>query len=265
MLRIVCEDAERSVVLRVGDASGRAGLRSEIAGLQTAARHGIKVPAFVAADVQGDPQLLLTEAVAGSSAIPPQVSQARLRRLGALAASIHDIPPPLDPDLPARDRPIQGVDFAELRRQEPKDQLAVRAEEMVATRQAKGSAEGFVHGDLWQSNVLWDGDTLAAVLDWDCAGRGPAGVNLGSLRCDAALCFGTEAVGDVLDGWQDHAGRPADDVAYWDVVAALSTPPDMGWFPQTFVDQGRPDLTAEVLVERRDRFLAAALDILDRR
>jgi hypothetical protein len=119
-----------------------------------------------------------------------------------------------------------------------------------------------VHGDLWQGNVLWDGDTLASVLDWDCAGRGPAGVDLGSLRCDAALCFGAEAAGDVLDGWQDHAGRPAENVAYWDLVAALSTPPDMGWFPPTFVDQGRPDLTADVLVERRDQFLAAAIDTL---
>jgi Ser/Thr protein kinase RdoA (MazF antagonist) len=47
----------------------------------------------------------------------------------------------------------------------------------------------------------------------------------------AALCFGPEAAGDVLASWEEAAGRPAADVAHWDVVATLSTPPDMGWFP----------------------------------
>jgi hypothetical protein len=66
-----------------------------------------------------------------------------------------------------------------------------------------------------------------------------------------------------LAGWEHSAGRPADDVAYWDVVAALSTPPDMGWFVQTIVSQGRPDLTKDVLVDRRDEYLRSALDELD--
>jgi hypothetical protein len=36
----------------------------------------------------------------------------------------------------------------------------------------------------------------------------------------------------------------------------------MGWFVETFADQGRPDLTQAVLVGRRDEFLAAALAVL---
>ena len=46
-------------------------------------------------------------------------------------------------------------------------------------------------------------------------------------------------------------------------MAALSTPPDMGWFPGALAGQGRPDLDREVLVRRRDAFLRAALDRLD--
>jgi hypothetical protein len=49
-------------------------------------------------------------------------------------------------------------------------------------------------------------------------------------------------------------------VAHWDVVAALSTPPDMGWFPDAIAGQGRPDLGQDLLVRRRDAFLRAALD-----
>ena len=50
----------------------------------------------------------------------------------------------------------------------------------------------------------------------------------GSLRCDAAICYGTQAITNVLQGWEHAAGRVTEDVPYWDVVAALATPPDMG-------------------------------------
>ncbi len=66
----------------------------------------------------------------------------------------------------------------------------------------------------------------------------------------------------MLDGWQEEAGRTAADVDYWDVVAALATPPDLGWFVDTIRSQRRPDLTRELLVERRDGFLRGALERL---
>lgn len=106
-------------------------------------------------------------------------------------------------------------------------------------------------------------DTLVSVLDWDCAGTGPAGVDLGSLRCDAAVCFGADAAEYVLNGWQTTAQWTADDLAYWDAAAALSTPPDMGWFAQAIGGQGRGDLSQPILLQRRNDFLAAALYRLD--
>ena len=36
----------------------------------------------------------------------------------------------------------------------------------------------------------------------------------------------------------------------------------MGWFPISMALQGRPDLTREVMLERRDDFLDAALSQL---
>jgi aminoglycoside phosphotransferase (APT) family kinase protein len=121
-----------------------------------------------------------------------------------------------------------------------------------------------VHGDLWLGNVLWSqSDRITAVIDWDCAGRGPAGVDLGSARMDAVTAYGHGAEDDVLRGWEREAGRPADDVAHWDVIACLSTPPDMGWFTTAVQQQGRTDLTAELLVERRDDFLERALAALE--
>jgi hypothetical protein len=74
----------------------------------------------------------------------------------------------------------------------------------------------------------------------------------------------TKPVG-VQAGWQQAAARPAEHLAYWDVAAALCTVGDMAYcLPGDLVGElGRPDLDAALLTNRRDAFLAAALDELD--
>jgi aminoglycoside phosphotransferase (APT) family kinase protein len=259
-LRLRRGGADRAVVLRVGD--DPAPLATEAAALELAAGHGIPVPRLLAAGLDRDPPVVLVEAVAGASTIPAERPPARLRALGRAAAALAAVPLVPTPALPRRDRPIATVDFAALRRRPPPRPLLLEAEARLAALPPSRAPAGFVHGDLWQGNALWAGEALAALVDWDCAGAGPAGVDLGSLRCDAAVCFGAGAADDVLAGWEEAAGRPAAEVARWDLVAALSTPPDMGWFPGAIAGQGRPDLGREVLLARRDGFLGDALDRL---
>jgi aminoglycoside phosphotransferase (APT) family kinase protein len=261
LVRLGRRGGERAVVLRVGGDQDRPGLRTEVAALELAAEHDLPAPRLLAAELDGDPPVVLVERVEGSSAIPAERPAARLRTLGRTAARLHAVALAPGPALPRRDRPIASVDFAALRRRQPQP-LLVEAEERVAGLGA-AEADVLVHGDLWQGNALWRGDTLAGLVDWDCAGAGPSGVDLGSLRCDAAVCHGMGATEDVRRGWEEEAGRPADDLARWDVVAALSTPPDMGWFPDAIAGQGRPDLTRDVLARRRDAFLRDALGRLD--
>jgi aminoglycoside phosphotransferase (APT) family kinase protein len=255
------ETRTQSVVMRVGTADDIALLRVEHAGLDVAATTGIPVPRVLATEFSGDPAALLMEMMPGSSAIPPQRPPLRLRALGAAAAALHNVTVPATTSLPRRDRPIGPVDFDRLRAEAPAQELLQRAEEARDAYRPR-SDDGFVHDDLWQGNALWDGDGLTALIDWECAGIGPAGVDLGALRLDAAMCFDVDAADDVLAGWEAEAGRRADDISYWDVVAALSTPPDIGWFAGTISAQGRPDLTRELLEQRRNRFLSTALDEL---
>lgn len=229
----------------------------ETRALTWATQHRLPVPGLLATTTLVGRSAQLLEAVSGSSTIPEQPPSGRLHALGQVAARIAQVPAP--PGLPERTRPIAGEDFAGLRRQGPERPLLTRAEEVLASYRFSGPV-GFVHGDLWQGNILWSGNELVAVVDWDCAGWGHAGVDLGSLRCDAAICFGPGAAAGVLRGWETEAGTAARDVAAWDAVAALSTPPDMGWFPPALADQGRTDLDQPTLLERRDNFLQKALD-----
>jgi aminoglycoside phosphotransferase (APT) family kinase protein len=263
LLRLGRGGRTRDVVLRVGDAGDLPGLRTEVAALTLAGDHGLPAPRLLAAELAGERPAVLVARLDGSSAIPVERPPARLRALGRAAASLHTVALAPSEALPRRDRPIAIEDFAALRRRQPARPLLVEAEERVAAQPLPREAEVFVHGDLWQGNALWSGDTLQGLIDWDCAGAGAPGVDLGSLRCDAAICFGAEAADDVTAGWEEATGRPAADLAYWDAVAALSTPPDMGWFPDAIAGQGRPDLTRELLAGRRDDFLRAALDRLE--
>jgi aminoglycoside phosphotransferase (APT) family kinase protein len=101
------------------------------------------------------------------------------------------------------------------------------------------------------------------MVDWDAAGVGHPGIDLGTLRLDAAILFGLPAATGILEGWRQATGQ-ADAVAYWDLVAVLTTPTEMAqWLPVAH-DHGRVDLDAATLNHRRDAFLRAALDQLDR-
>ncbi|HEY0807930.1 MAG TPA: aminoglycoside phosphotransferase family protein [Pseudonocardiaceae bacterium] len=231
---------------------------TELAALRLAARHGIPAPRVLAV---GDGMTLLS-VVTGSSRIPVTSTDERLAALGAAAALIHALELAPSKDLPLRHRPIELVDFDRWRARDGAATVWRSARDAVTRPPEPSTGPVFVHGDLWQGNTMWSDGELAAIVDWDNAGTGHPGVDLGSLRCDAAILYGGDAPEILLAGWQERAERPAEHVAYWDVVAALSTPPDLTDWESTIQDQGRTDLDGATLTARRDTFLHAALDLL---
>jgi aminoglycoside phosphotransferase (APT) family kinase protein len=257
-----------SAVLRVAPLDSRERLATEVVALRHAARAGLPVPEVLGHDdgTASGFALVLTALLPGSSRIPARPDARRLRAIGAVAARISAVAPGPSDALPGRSGPIADFPWARLRRERGASAILMQAETAVARTRPEDTRTALTHGDLWCGNTLWDdsGD-LTAVLDWDAAGIGSPGIDLGSLRLDAALCYGQDAVPEVLSGWQDETGRAAPDVPYWDAVAALATPPDMAWVAPAIADQGRPDLTGELLAERREAFLHAALSRMDSR
>jgi aminoglycoside phosphotransferase (APT) family kinase protein len=142
------------------------------------------------------------------------------------------------------------------------DPLLAEASDRLNRLDAPEGSTVFVHGDLWQGNTMWANDRLTGFVDWDAAGAGHPGIDLGALRLDAALCYGLEAADAILDGWQQASGRAADDQAYWDLTAALNTADDLGDDLQLIQDQGRPDLDIETRAIRRNALVEAALERL---
>jgi len=203
-------------VLRVGDPSSRQRLATEAAALAFADEYQLAAPRLLAVDLDGGgagrPALLMT-ALAGSSTIPASACRARLRALGAAAATLHAVAAAPRPSLPLRMRPLADVDFAAERRASGSSPLLEAATERVNQMPMPQGRTGLVHGDLWQGNTLWTGERYVGILDWEAAGVGHPGIDLGTLRLDAAIMFGLPAAAVVLEGWRQAISQEPDAMA----------------------------------------------------
>jgi aminoglycoside phosphotransferase (APT) family kinase protein len=216
LLRLAGAGSTCEVVLKTGDAAAdldRRQLLTTVAALELAAGHALPAPRLIAADLDGTAAgavAVLMTVLAGSTKIPRVASAGRLRALGAAAAALASVVLAPRPGLELRTRSLYDMDFAAWRRSAGTSQLLARAEERIASLPVPDGELVFVHGDLWQGNTVWIGDSCSGMIDWDAAGAGSPGIDLGTLRSDVALFFGSSplastglpAADEVLAGWQ---------------------------------------------------------------
>lgn len=257
------DGGEAALVLKAARPDPAEGTRfaTAAAALELAAAHDIAAPRPVAQDLTGEHSwlALLTTLLPGTSSIAADITPARLRALGAAAARIHLVPGTPSRELPVRARALDGYDLNEGSQPTASTPLLQQAREVIAAGSPGDEPIGFVHGDFWQGNTLWDGDRYAGAVDWDFAGFGPAGVDLGSLRADVVVLHGPRAAAEVLAGWEEAASGSAPNLAWWDLVAGVSTPDDMGGWLPNFHAQGRTDLDLGTVTRRRDEYVDQAL------
>jgi aminoglycoside phosphotransferase (APT) family kinase protein len=268
-LSAVVEGRETALVLKAEqpDDAARQRLATAGAALEVAAANDIAAPRLVALDVEAACgwHALLTTALPGSSSIAAGITSARLRALGSEAARLHLVAGTPTTELPVRSRSLEGYDLNAGTTATASTPLLDEARQVLADVSLPHEEPfGFVHGDFWQGNTLWDGDRYTGAVDWDFAGFGPAGIDLGSLRADVVVLHGAEAGDEVLAGWEATVGRPAPNLAWWDLVAGVSTPEDMGGWLPNFHAQGRTDLDLAVITRRRDEFVKQGLHRLTR-
>lgn len=268
LLEISGGGATTQLILKSGSPDMREELATEAAALSLAEAHSLRTPRLVAADIDGRdagyPAVLMTY-MDGSDQLPAVAAPERFRVLGAAAATFHRVPLTPNEALPLRDRHMPWIDFSAERREGIRATTALldRADRLIAELAApKTVVTVFLHGDLWAGNTLWREGTCVAVIDWEAAGAGNCGVDVGSLRLDAALTYGPGAGDQIIVGWQDAVGHQMENLAYWDVVAALNTAANMSGDVPSFRAAGRSDLDGPTLTARRDEFLASALQLL---
>ena len=171
-------------------------------------------------------EVSLETVVPGTSSWPAAPSTELLLAAGAAIARVHTVSLDPRPELPFRPRPIAVDDFAQDRRagRMPTTPLLQLADNRVQAIRAPDGPVVFVHGDVWPGNTVVAGGAVQALIDWKTAGVGNPGVDLGELRKQVAISYDDDAPGHVLQGWERASGTRADDIPYWDAVAALNTP-----------------------------------------
>jgi aminoglycoside phosphotransferase (APT) family kinase protein len=263
-LRIEHSSGTTHAVLRIPTPPGinASMVATGAAALELAERHGLLAPRLIDADLQGDVagvSATLETLVPGTTAWPATSSVERLRAAGAALARVHTVVMAPREHLPFRPRPIAVDHFAHARRKGwmPTTPLLQAADDVIRAHGLPLGETVFVHGDVWPGNLLWAGDEVAALVDWKTAGVGAPGVDVSELRKQVAIIFGPEAPDLVLEGWERATGTKAQDVSYWDAVAALNT--------RTELDDGyrsggwAPLLDTAGATDRRDEFLRVAL------
>ena len=244
------DDSLSAVVLRTP--SRRIGLdqiATNAAALAVAENYGLPAPRLLATDFDGRDAgvpVTLETVIAGMSRWPAKGSPGLLRSAGAVIAQVHCFALAPRPHLPFRPRPIAVDDFAKERRLGRMSTTALLqlADERVQAISAPEGRAVFVHGDVWPANTVLIGGRVHALIDWKTAGVGNPGVDLGELRKQVAIFYGHDAPTYVLEGWERASGVQADDVPYWDAVAALNTPTES---------------YSPFAADRRDEFLSAAI------
>ncbi|MCA9932947.1 MAG: phosphotransferase [Ardenticatenaceae bacterium] len=90
-----------------------------------------------------------------------------------------------------------------------------------------------VHIDYWSGNVLWNNDSISAVVDWEEASQGDAGIDVAYCRMDMILCGLREAADTFLATYESEMGQPVANLGFWELTAAVRPmfSPD-GWISE---------------------------------
>lgn len=218
-----------SVVLRAHGASHHGHpAELEYRLLETLHRKGLPVPEPLLVDASGellaDPFLVIALAE-GSSEIPADRQGRRIDAMATMLASIHGLSTAGLPELPARLDPLPEV-F---------DYLGDGAE-WSALRSHLGSLSGtaysgthrLLHGDYWPSNLLWQEEAIAAILDWEDAALGDPLSDVACCQVELRYKFGRPAMQRFLAAYADHVPVDNTRLALWQVYVAAAAQRFMG-------------------------------------
>ena len=181
----------RRFFLRVNEASAEAALRFEASVHRYLHEARFPVPELVLAtdgrpwaEVSGKPASLFTYAPGEELALG-DVTPDRCQRLGEEMARLHELGAGFEDERPnPYGRPWVAERIAVLASRHPPDAetaaaLPLLEDELSRSARLPGAPRGLVHGDLFLDNVLWIGDRVSALIDWEMSCVEPFAYDLG--------------------------------------------------------------------------------------
>jgi homoserine kinase type II len=137
---------------------------------------------------------MLFEHAAGEEARPEAVTPERCRRVGEQLARLHDLAGAFTGERPNPHGPARVASWIAALRPDGGGDAEVAAalplleRELARTSALPGAPRGLVHCDLFRDNVLWIGDRVSAILDWEMACTDAFALDLGIAL--SSWCYG---------------------------------------------------------------------------
>jgi aminoglycoside phosphotransferase (APT) family kinase protein len=129
------------------------------------------------------------------------------------------------------------------------------------------NAPTLLHGDFWPGNVLWQGEDLIAVIDWEDAKVGEPLSDFAISRLDILCLFGSDAMHSFSQHYQSRLMIDSTNLPYWDLYAALRllrmANANFAEWAAFFPPFGRPDLTEQSLRDHYHFFITQAFAKLE--
>jgi homoserine kinase type II len=213
--RLVARDG-RAFFARLYEEQGLDGARAELRLLDGLASAGVPVPQALERaggeiPLHDGKPFAVFPWVEGEIVCLARLDAAHCREVGAALARVHVASPALPRLGPGRFQPADMLARIEtVERTSSRDDALAAAAEVKAllvayrARREDGLPSGVVHGDLFRDNVLFRGEAIAALLDFESVFHGPFVYDL--LVTIAAFCFrdafDLELAGALLGGYE---------------------------------------------------------------
>jgi aminoglycoside phosphotransferase (APT) family kinase protein len=78
-----------------------------------------------------------------------------------------------------------------------------------------------LHIDYWSGNILWHGNEISAVIDWEEAAYGDPAVDVAYARMNMALVGLPDAAEEFTRVYGSETGRALQNLGFWELAAAV--------------------------------------------
>jgi aminoglycoside phosphotransferase (APT) family kinase protein len=119
-----------------------------------------------------------------------------------------------------------------------------------------------LHADYFPGNIVWNGDVIAAVIDWEAAALGDPMADVATTRLDLRWAYGAEFAEQFTDRYLTTTGRSTATLPVWELVASLRPAGMISLWASDLGEHGRPDITAEFMRAEQHAFVDSALQRL---